>query len=244
MAEWCIYPSPPHIPLCPLWCSAQGRWQNNQIKLWICLQSFWCVSLPDMCIATAISLLMILICAMATYGAYKVIYYVQWRYNSVETKLRKLLSNNLLFSCLAENWEKKSIRDKQNCLCRSVLCQGPTLQAGRLPTGVDCLQFQIHVSSGQTANSENWILFLPKLREFFSHSPTKSVVCPNINAINEGAGKCYVVFKCPSIMSCGNHTAHTTAVQQPNWLGQLFWLKVILLLADLTSYFLLWLHEM
>ena len=29
-------------------------------------------SLADMCIAIAISLLMILICAMATYGAYKV----------------------------------------------------------------------------------------------------------------------------------------------------------------------------
>lgn len=29
---------------------------------------------PDMCIASAISLLMILICGMATYGAYKVTY--------------------------------------------------------------------------------------------------------------------------------------------------------------------------
>lgn len=128
MAEWCTYPSPPHIPLYPSWCSAQGRWQNNQIKLWICLQSFWCVSLPDMCIATAISLLMILICAMATYGAYKVIYYVQWRHNSVETKLRKLFSNNLLFSCLAENWEKKELETRRTacvdqCYARASRCR-------------------------------------------------------------------------------------------------------------------------
>lgn len=70
----------------------------------------WCVSFPDMCIATAISLLMILICAMATYGAYKVIHYIWWRHewgnlhNSIETKLEKLLSDNCFFTCLAENW--------------------------------------------------------------------------------------------------------------------------------------------
>lgn len=110
-------PSSPHIPLCPSWCSAQGKWQSNWTKLWIYLQSFWCVSLPDMCIATAISLLMILICAMATYGAYKVIYFVQWRYNSVESKLRQLLSNNLLFRCLAENWEKKKKNRDSRTAC-------------------------------------------------------------------------------------------------------------------------------
>lgn len=118
-----------HVPPCPLRCPARGRWQNNWTKLWIYLQSFWCVSFPDMCIATAISLLMILICAMATYGAYKVIHYIRWRqksselYNSVEKKKRKLLSNNFLLSYIVENWErereKKSQRSSRtNCLAQ------------------------------------------------------------------------------------------------------------------------------
>lgn len=36
--------------------------------------TFTFLAAPDMCIASAISLLMILICGMATYGAYKVTY--------------------------------------------------------------------------------------------------------------------------------------------------------------------------
>lgn len=43
---------------------------------------FFFYSLADMCIAIAISLLMILICAMATYGAYKVSRFeISWAFN-------------------------------------------------------------------------------------------------------------------------------------------------------------------
>lgn len=79
MAAWCTWliPTHPRFPSCPLGCSALSRWQNNWTKLWFFPAiTHMCFFFSDMCIATAISLLMILICAMATYGAYKVIHYI------------------------------------------------------------------------------------------------------------------------------------------------------------------------
>lgn len=190
LQQWHLTPSPPHFPPCPLRCSAWDRWQNNWTKLWIYQWSFWCVSLPDMCIATAISLLMILICAMATYGAYKVIHYIWWRHesselhNSVETKLRKLPSNNFLFSCLAENWEgKKKVKEAAELIAQISDIPGPHA-AGR-KTAQLCWLSAVSNMSKLWANSEFRELNLvpTKIKGIFSHSPPKSVVFPNINLI-------------------------------------------------------------
>lgn len=46
--------------------------RNEIYSIHMNISNFYFLAAPDMCIASAISLLMILICGMATYGAYKV----------------------------------------------------------------------------------------------------------------------------------------------------------------------------
>lgn len=147
-----------------------------------------------------------------------------------------LLSNNFLFI-----WKlREKTKRWQSLLPRS---HSHVLKAGQLPTCVYCLHFQIWVSSGKAVHSENWILFIPKLMEFFPiQLPCLWFVPVLILFIREKKNS-PVVFKCPSITSSGTCTTHTAAVQQPSWPGQLLWPSVVFPLADFTMYFLLQLHE-
>jgi len=79
---------------------------SNSWNFIFCFSDFTSFAAPDMCIASAISLLMILICGMATYGAYKVNKMFFCAINSCTQRCLKLCppQHKRFPNCLKQLW--------------------------------------------------------------------------------------------------------------------------------------------